>query len=96
MKKNTINLNQLKNIIKTAAKYKFFIYLIFILILYGYLIIKVTDLNQINTNIVPNPKNNNILMPQTIKPTVINQLKNLNNNSVQVKTLFQNSRSNPF
>jgi hypothetical protein len=96
MKKNTINLNQLKNIIKTAAKYKFFIYLIFILILYGYLIIKVADLNQINTNIVPNPKNNNILMPQTIKPTVINQLKNLNNNSVQVKTLFQNSRSNPF
>ncbi len=96
MKKNTINLNQLKNIIKTTAKYKFFIYLIFILILYGYLIIKVADLNQINTNIVPNPKNNNILMPQTIKPTVINQLKNLNNNSVQVKTLFQNSRSNPF
>lgn len=96
MKKNTINLNQLKNIIKTAAKYKFFIYLIFILILYGYLIIKVADLNQINTNIIPNPKNNNILMPQTIKPTVINQLKNLNNNSVQVKTLFQNSRSNPF
>lgn len=96
MKKNTINLNQLKNIIKTTAKYKFFIYLIFILILYGYLIIKVADLNQINTNIIPNPKNNNILMPQTIKPTVINQLKNLNNNSVQVKTLFQNSRSNPF
>ncbi len=96
MKKNTINLNQLKNIIKTTAKYKFFIYLIFILILYGYLIIKVTNLNQINTNLTPSPKNNNILMPQTIKPTVINQLKNLNNNSVQVKALFQSSRSNPF
>ncbi len=96
MKKNTISFKQIKNTIKTIAKYKFLIYLIFILILYSYLIIKITSLNQPNTNLLPNSKNNNVLMPQTIKPIVINQLQKLNNNSVQVKTLFQTSRSNPF
>jgi len=88
--------DDLKNILNIILKYKFLIYLVFIFILYGYLFLKINDLNQPNVNIKNVPQNNSVLTPQEIQPNVVNKLSSLKNNNVQVKTLFENSRSNPF
>jgi hypothetical protein len=97
MKKQlNIKLYDLKDILNVVLKYKFLIYLIFIFILYGYLFLKINNLNQPNANIKSSPQSNSVLTPQEIQPNIVNKLLSLKNNNVQVKALFENSRSNPF
>ncbi len=98
MTKNTTLNNQLLDslttFIKFFNKYKLIIYIIFMLFLYSFLILKINNLDQVSFS--ANSKTNNTVAPAHINQAIINQLQQLQNNNVNVKALFEQARNNPF
>jgi len=100
-KKNTdISLRQLKPLLEktTRAVSRYAAILFFLLVsgVYGFVLLR------INTLVNAQPSQSDIDAQSTttavprIDPKVAEQLQNLEDNSVNVQTLFNNARNNPF
>ncbi len=89
-------LNLLKKNLITLNKYKLFIYIVFVLILYGFLILKINTLDQFVVSNNSSSQISGTTTPQHLNQAVIDQLQQLQNNNVTVQTLFEQARNNPF
>ena len=76
--------------------YIFIIFLVFVVLLYGFVLLRVNSLSTAEPSsdaVSGQVKAARILH---IDQSVVNQLQSLQNNSVSVQTLFNQARSNPF
>lgn len=90
------SLYQLNESLQKLRGYSFVGFLVFIALLYGFVLLRVNTLSNIvppNTAINTSAKDTNV---PRIDESVVKQLKSLQDNSVSVKTLFDEARNNPF
>lgn len=87
-------LNSLKSTINILNKYKVALYILFILCLYIFLIVRISGLENVTS--LSNNNSVSIVPAQHLNQTVVNQLEQLQNNNVNVQSLFQQARNNPF
>ena len=90
------HLNSLKHSLKILRSYLWLILIIYFVAIYAYLLLKIN--NQVHAQ--PSSMAINAQLKTTphpaINPNVIKQLEQLQNNSVSVQALFNQSRQNPF
>ena len=100
MKKLTFNrqelIAKLVEQLSILRQYSFVIFIVFVVGLYSFLIIRVNSLS----NAQPRPEDvtsqiNTAAIPH-IDQSVVKQLQSLQDNSVSVQSLFDQARSNPF
>ncbi len=82
--------------VQRLRPYSFIIFLVFVTLLYGFVLLRIHSLSTVE------PSSNDVSsqvkaarIPH-IDQAVVNQLQSLQNNSVSVKALFNQARSNPF
>lgn len=98
MKKDSLDklLPQLKTLGARFAKYKLFSFFIVFMLLCGFLVFRINELNNQN----PSSDQVDTKLQASTRPHIdqaaIDKIQHLKDNSVQVKTLFDTSRSNPF
>jgi nitrate reductase NapE component len=76
--------------------YSFVIFLVFVAGIYGFVVWRVQTLSDIQPT--PDSVSSQVQKGQSLRidPQIVQQLKSLQENSVSVKTLFDEARSNPF
>ncbi|HVV66911.1 MAG TPA: hypothetical protein VHB72_02465 [Candidatus Saccharimonadales bacterium] len=79
-----------------ARRYSFIIFLIFIACVYGFIIMRINDLN--NAQPSPDAVSSQVKADRIprIDQNVVQQLQSLQDNSVNVQALFNQARNNPF
>ncbi|HTB49267.1 MAG TPA: hypothetical protein VK712_04250 [Verrucomicrobiae bacterium] len=82
--------------LKKLRRYSVVIFLIFIALLYGFVLLRINSLS--NTQPSPDAVSSQVQAAQTphIDESVVKQLQSLQDNSVSVQALFNQARSNPF
>ena len=98
MKNNDISLSglgkSLSDFVNKVGKYSLLLFFIFIAAIYGFVLYRI--------NTLANAEPTDAAITQAVNKTpridehVVTQLKNLQDNSVSVKTLFDEARDNPF
>lgn len=98
MKNNDISIGSLgkalNDFVNKLGKYAFLLFFIFLAAIYGFVLYRINELG--------NAEPSEAAISQAANKTphidehVVTQLKNLQDNSVSVKTLFDEARDNPF
>lgn len=80
--------------VKRLGRFRVVLFVVFVLGLYGYLVFQIGQAASVEptpaeqlTTVKPSPR---------IDPNTVKQLQQLQDNSVSVKALFNDERSNPF
>ncbi len=98
--KKSFNFNEIKDqingIVQLLNKNKIYIFILFIMITYGYIYVKMQSADSASPNTAQIQAIANPLAGTKINAQVVQQIQSLQNNSVNVQTLFQNARNNPF
>lgn len=95
-----MKLNDLKEkimpYVNKLLRYKAIIFFVVLAVVFGYLVFTINSLNnrQPDDNAV-NEKYQSVTRPH-IDQSVVDKIKQLQDNSVQVKSLFNQARNNPF
>ena len=84
-----------KNIPRQILQLRIPVYLIFLVIIYGFIILRVNTLSKAEANQSAAVAQTNSAVPQIDQATV-NKIKQLQDNSVSVQALFDQARQNPF
>jgi hypothetical protein len=82
--------------VKSAKRYAPILFCLFFVIIYGFVIYRVQVLNSSEPSAADVATKSRTASVPHIDPKVLNQLQQLQDNSVSVQTLFDSSRSNPF
>ena len=96
----SISLNNSKAFVKKSARllntYRAFIFFIIVALLYSFIIWRINMLAVATPNVtdIQAAKNQNTV--PHIDQSVVNKMQSLKDNSVNVQTLFENARNNPF
>lgn len=79
-----------------AKRYSLVLFIVFIALIYGFVLFRIKTLNDIQPS--PDAIAAQVKAAQVphIDETAIKQLQSLQDNSVNVQTLFNEARSNPF
>ncbi|GAC1499702.1 MAG: hypothetical protein NVS1B10_02690 [Candidatus Saccharimonadales bacterium] len=99
-KMNKLDLQSLKHLaagyIAKFVRYNLIIFIVFILALYGFLALRIKTLSD--TMPTADAVNSQVKAAQVphIDKDIVTQLESLQDNSVSVKALFDEARSNPF
>src|ERR1700744_5881761 len=82
--------------LQIVRRYGFVIFLLFVTALYGFVLYRISTLN--NEQPTTDAVNSQVQAAQVphIDQSVVNQLQSLQDNSVNVKALFNQERNNPF
>jgi hypothetical protein len=82
--------------LETVRRFSFVLFISFVALLYGFVLLRINSLSNAQ------PSNNSVTsqvqaaqVPH-IEESVVKHLESLHNNSVNVQTLFNEARSNPF
>ncbi len=82
--------------VRKARRFSFVAFIVFVALLYGFVLLRINTLDNVQ------PSDDSVSgqvqaagIPR-IDTTVVKQLQSLNDNSVNVQTLFNQARSNPF
>lgn len=95
MKTALINLStKLSKVLAPIARYRILLFIVLVAALYGYLVLQI---NQAS-NVQPSEDQEVVAVHHTprIDPHLVQQLQQLQDNSVSVQTLFNEARTNPF
>ena len=87
---------QINEVVQLLNKNKLYIFILFVVLTYGYIYIKMKSADSASPNIAQVQAIANPLAGTKINAQVVQQIQSLQNNSVNVQTLFQNARNNPF
>lgn len=85
--------------LEALARVKRFAVLLFLLIVaavYGFLLLHIGNLQNAQPGSADNSQGVTAVATPHIDPKLVKQLQQLQDNSVKVKTLFDQARSNPF
>lgn len=97
MKTSTVSpKDKLASLLRKLRRYSVPLFLLFLLAIYGFLALRVIMLDQVQ----PDPSDVTAKLKTAgvphIDQDVLNKIQQLQDNSVQVQTLFDKARSNPF
>ncbi|HET9174044.1 MAG TPA: hypothetical protein VFN56_02045 [Candidatus Saccharimonadales bacterium] len=90
---------QLSAIASKSRPYFPFLFLLFVILVYGYLFLQINSLQSLSpsqSGEVANKAKVTASATPHIDPKLVDQLVQLKNNSVSVQALFDQTRSNPF
>ena len=79
-----------------AKRYAALLFCVFLAIVYGFVVYRVQVLNSSEPSAADVANQARTASVPHIDPAVLNQLQQLQDNSVSVQTLFSAARSNPF
>ena len=87
---------ELQQKLQQVRRYSFWLFLLLVTVLYGFLLYRINSLSQAQPSSVT--VNNEARGSQSLRidQNVIKQLQSLQDNSVSVKALFNEARNNPF
>lgn len=80
------------SLFRRLRQYRVLLFGLFIALLYGYLVLQI---NQA-TGVQPDSSAETVAHTPHIDPALVKQLQQLQDNSVSIKALFNDARSNPF
>lgn len=75
-------------------RYAVVLFLLFVALVYGFLMLRIQSMQSVQPSNSPAP--GTVVATPHIDPKVVDQLQKLQDNSVSVKSLFDQARSNPF
>lgn len=81
---------------RLVTKYRVIIFIILVAAIYGYVLTQVNALSNAEPSQDKVTSELNVIRPPHIDKKAAEQLKALQDNSVTVKTLFEQARDNPF
>ncbi len=91
-----ILLDTLSDLLKVFRRYSLVIFIVFVTVTYGFILFRINTLiNQQPTSFDVSRQVKAAAIPK-VDPEVITQLQSLQDNSVTIKALFNQARSNPF
>ncbi|MEO7364632.1 MAG: hypothetical protein ABIV43_03985 [Candidatus Saccharimonadales bacterium] len=93
---NKLNTAKIGTGILKAKHYSFIIFLVVVASIYGFIMFRITTLSNIHPSEEAISSQVNAAKIPKIDERVVAQLKSLQDNSVNVKSLFDQTRSNPF
>ncbi len=97
---NNLNLKQAsqlaKNSLLKVQRYSFVLFLIFVLVIYGFILLRINTLSSMAPSEEAITTQTGSARVLRIDQSVLHQLQSLQDNSVSVKTLFEDARNNPF
>jgi hypothetical protein len=82
--------------LQTAERYSLLLFVALVVILYGFLLFRINNLNSAQPSSAAIESKVEAGKTLRIDQKVVHQLQSLQDNSVSVKTLFNQARSNPF
>lgn len=83
-------------VLRRVSRYRFVLFLIFVALIYGFVVLRINSLSNAQpTDDAVNSQVQAARIPH-IDQSVVNQLQSLQDNSVSVKSLFNQARANPF
>ncbi len=89
-------IEQLTKLWRIVRRYQVIIFIVFLALIYGFLIIRINSMSsQQPTDADLSAQLKGTQSPH-IDQTVVDKIQQLQDNSVQVKTLFNQARKNPF
>jgi hypothetical protein len=102
MKNSKLNLNLkslpvlLENIEHLVSRYAIILFFLLLVAVYGFILLRINSLSnaQPDSSAV-STQAQTVAIPH-IDPTVVQQIQNLQDNSVSVQALFNQARTNPF
>lgn len=83
-------------LVHSFSRYSALLFLVLVAAVYAFLVLRINSLDNALPSSTPNSAQVTITATPHIDPVVVKQLKQLQDNSVRVKTLFDQARSNPF
>lgn len=95
-KKNSLNLAELKRVVIKEKKFAWPLVILFFLIIYGYMVLKINNFTQTQPTQIQVSNDMKTTVTPAINQGMVNKLEQMKNNSVGVQALFNQSRSNPF
>ncbi len=102
MKNSNINLNfkSLPELLNFAgrylSRYAIILFLVFLVAIYGFVLMQINSLSNAKpSNTAVSTQAQSVAIPH-IDPATVQQIQNLQNNSVSVQALFNQARTNPF
>lgn len=95
-----LNLKQITNTIKTALsklqRYSTFMFIISILLIYAFLIVRISVLSQTEPSEEAVAEQSNTIKRLKIDQASIDKIKQLEDQNIGVQSLFEEARDNPF
>jgi hypothetical protein len=83
-------------LLQKVRRYSFAIFLVFVALLYGFVLLRINTLGKEQpSGVAVSSQVKNARIPH-IDQLVVKQLQSLQDNSVNVKSLFNQARNNPF
>lgn len=95
-KTNKLSLQTFKERFAKERKYLWLFFLLFFILIYGYMAYKISNFNSAKPTSFQVSNDLKTTALPTINPNVVNQLEQMQNNSVSVQSLFNSARTNPF
>lgn len=100
MKNDNITLGGITKMFKAGgrqlARHSAFLFFVLLAIIYSYIIFSINDLSGISPDQATLSKSPSATTQPHIDPKVVQKLQSLQDNSVNVQTLFNQARQNPF
>jgi len=100
MKDNKLNVAAIRQFANNALgkvnRFGFLLFVVFIAVLYGFVLMQTNNLSSKEPTSLDVQNQINAAQLPHINQTVVNQLQSLQDNSVNVQTLFNDARNNPF
>jgi hypothetical protein len=87
---------KLRDSLRKVGRYGVVIFLVVIVAIYGFVVLKINSLNNIQPTQSAVTAQNNPIRSAHIDTSVVQQLESLRDNSVNVQALFKQARNNPF
>lgn len=91
-----VSKEQINGLIRSVRKYAVFAFLLFLIAIYGFLSLRVTQLLQAEPDSVEVTAELKTMGIPEINEEVVSKMEKLEDNSVSAQTLFDEARSNPF
>ena len=83
-------------ILRHVQHYSFLLFLVFVAFIYGFILLRINSLDNVQPSDDAVTSQVQAARITHIDPGVVRQLQSLQDNSVSVKTLFNQARANPF
>ena len=96
MMNNKLDLEKLNAHFRSARRYSFVAFLLVVVSIYGFVLLRITSLSNIEPSDDAVSSQVNAASIPKIDQSVVNQLKSLQDNSVNVQSLFEQARTSPF
>lgn len=86
----------LDNVLRRVGQYRVIIFVLAIALVYGFVFVRINTLSNAQPSQEAIAAQNNPIKKAHIDKTVVKRLESLRDNNVNVQTLFEQARNNPF